>query len=295
MALVLRVSKPNASRCAPNLDGRGGHFQSSDPHYGCFPCTVAQISRRETERALYFMLRERTVENSEEALLEHFPTVSARDGRSTLPRPLPQAPDRDPGRAGGEKVERSRRRASLPLPRGGEGRGEGGAANGCDRLRSENALASRSRSSTALARRLHHVMPGLVPGIHVLRRRGANRERARRRRNVDARNKSGHDERSGEAGKTARPMRSHTNFKIRTLEHFPTLSGRDGRSTLPRPLPRAGGEKVERSRRRATLPLPRGGEGRGEGGAATGCGRLLPRIAPNRSGDGLRAAWETSP
>ena len=39
----------------------------------------------------------------------------------------------------------------------------------------------------------HHVMPGLVPGIHVLRRRGAGPARARRRRDVDARNKSGHD------------------------------------------------------------------------------------------------------
>ena len=37
------------------------------------------------------------------------------------------------------------------------------------------------------------VMPGLVPGIHVLRHRGAGRARARRRRDVDARNKSGHD------------------------------------------------------------------------------------------------------
>ena len=39
----------------------------------------------------------------------------------------------------------------------------------------------------------HFVMPGLVPGIHVLRHRGAGRERARRRRDVDGRNKSGHD------------------------------------------------------------------------------------------------------
>ncbi len=36
-------------------------------------------------------------------------------------------------------------------------------------------------------------MSGLVPGIHVLRHRGTNRARARRRRDVDARNKSGHD------------------------------------------------------------------------------------------------------
>ena len=40
----------------------------------------------------------------------------------------------------------------------------------------------------------HTVMPGLVPGIHVLRHRGAGRERARRRRDGDARNKSGHDD-----------------------------------------------------------------------------------------------------
>ena len=42
------------------------------------------------------------------------------------------------------------------------------------------------------------VMPGLVPGIHVLRHRGAGRAEARRRRDVDARNKSGHDDREGE-------------------------------------------------------------------------------------------------
>ena len=34
------------------------------------------------------------------------------------------------------------------------------------------------------------VMPGLVPGIHAVRHRGASRARARRRRDVDARNKS---------------------------------------------------------------------------------------------------------
>ena len=37
------------------------------------------------------------------------------------------------------------------------------------------------------------VMPGLVPGIHALRYRGASPARPRRRRGVDARNKSGHD------------------------------------------------------------------------------------------------------
>ena len=40
----------------------------------------------------------------------------------------------------------------------------------------------------------HTAMPGLVPGIHVLRRRGASRERMRRWREVDARNQSGHDD-----------------------------------------------------------------------------------------------------
>ena len=44
------------------------------------------------------------------------------------------------------------------------------------------------------------VMPGLVPGIHVLRRRGASRERARRRSDVDARNKSRHDDMRAVAG-----------------------------------------------------------------------------------------------
>ena len=43
------------------------------------------------------------------------------------------------------------------------------------------------------ARTLQIVMPGLVPGIHVLRHRGAGREGARRPTHVDARNKSGHD------------------------------------------------------------------------------------------------------
>ena len=37
------------------------------------------------------------------------------------------------------------------------------------------------------------VMPGLVPGIHVLRHRGVSRERSHRPKDVDARNKSGHD------------------------------------------------------------------------------------------------------
>ena len=47
-----------------------------------------------------------------------------------------------------------------------------------------DSLAHR-RAAVSLA-----VMPGLVPGIHVLRHRGARRQRARRRRDVDARNKS---------------------------------------------------------------------------------------------------------
>ena len=41
----------------------------------------------------------------------------------------------------------------------------------------------------------HAVMAGLVPAIHVLWHRGAGRERARRRKHVDGRNKSGHDDR----------------------------------------------------------------------------------------------------
>ena len=45
-------------------------------------------------------------------------------------------------------------------------------------------------------------MPGLVPGIHVLRHRGARRERAKRWMDVDARNKSGHDV----GGKRATPV-----------------------------------------------------------------------------------------
>ena len=38
-------------------------------------------------------------------------------------------------------------------------------------------------------------MAGLVPAIHVSRHRGASREGARRRPDVDTRNKSGHDDR----------------------------------------------------------------------------------------------------
>ena len=49
-------------------------------------------------------------------------TVSGvRAARPTLPLPLPQAPDCDPGQAGGEKVRKSER-VSLS-PAGGEGRG----------------------------------------------------------------------------------------------------------------------------------------------------------------------------
>ena len=52
------------------------------------------------------------------------------------------------------------------------------------------------------------VMPGLVPGIHVLWHRGARRERARRGRDVDARNKSGHDGMRAVAGAPHRPAPS---------------------------------------------------------------------------------------
>ena len=41
------------------------------------------------------------------------------------------------------------------------------------------------------------VMPGLVPGIHVLRHRGVSRERTCRWRHVGTRNKSGHDDMGG--------------------------------------------------------------------------------------------------
>ncbi len=59
-----------------------------------------------------------------------------------------------------------------------------------------NRRAGRHPSWPA-QRRPPPVMPGLVPGIHVLRHRGASGERTRRRRDMDARNKSGHDGRSG--------------------------------------------------------------------------------------------------
>ena len=56
-----------------------------------------------------------------------------------------------------------------------------------------------------------HVMAGLVPAIHVFAR--SSTDLAER----DARNKSGHDERSGRTGETARLTQSHTNFRIGTL------------------------------------------------------------------------------
>ena len=56
-----------------------------------------------------------------------------------------------------------------------------------------------------------HVMAGLVPAIHVFAR--SSTDLAER----DARNKSGHDERSGRTGETARLTQSHANFRIRTL------------------------------------------------------------------------------
>ena len=56
-----------------------------------------------------------------------------------------------------------------------------------------------------------HVMAGLVPAIHVFAR--SSTDLAER----DARNKSGHDERSGRTGGTARLTQSHANFRIRTL------------------------------------------------------------------------------
>ena len=56
-----------------------------------------------------------------------------------------------------------------------------------------------------------HVMAGLVPAIHVFAR--SSTDLAER----DARNKSGHDERSGRTGETARLTQSHANFRIGTL------------------------------------------------------------------------------
>ena len=56
-----------------------------------------------------------------------------------------------------------------------------------------------------------HVMAGLVSAIHVFAR--SSTDLAER----DARNKSGHDERSGRTGETARLTQSHANFRIGTL------------------------------------------------------------------------------
>ena len=56
-----------------------------------------------------------------------------------------------------------------------------------------------------------HVMAGLVSAIHVFAR--SSTDLAER----DARIKSGHDERSGRTGETARLTQSHANFRIGTL------------------------------------------------------------------------------
>ena len=104
----------------------------------------------------------------------------------------------------------------------------------------------------------HHVMPGLVPGIHVLRHRGARRERARRRRGVDARNKSGHD--GGEGGACRKPARANALHRVRpTLTgHQWNESGHDGRTEeTPRvSRPPCGGDEhaCDRHRHRRGAP-----------------------------------------
>ena len=89
---------------------------------------------------------------------------------------------------------------------------------------------------------------GLVPGIHVLRHRGAGGERTRRWRDVDARNKSGHDggRGAGVPGSTLRAARSagsgHRLRRARTCRPCPRLSPRTCSGVQSRHASRSGGQ-----------------------------------------------------
>ena len=139
-------------------------------------------------------------------------------GRPALAEPAGRARPRGLRRRGGQNGGEAGRRLRCAVLRDGRygcagredrgGRQPGGRGYRCAGGR-ERGLGRRgrlrpfpsSRTRAALLS-LPTVMPGLVPGIHVLRHRGAGRARARRRRDVDARNKSGHDA-VGESGATA--------------------------------------------------------------------------------------------
>ncbi len=112
----------------------------------------------------------------------------------------------------------------------------------------------------------HVVMPGLVPGIHVLRHRGASQEWARRRRDVDARNKSGHDD-GGTAG-AARPSSDPDKPREKRRGSRARPCGGHDRASCNRHRYRPG-----RRPDRATDRAPR------DGGAP---GRALPRHADPR-------------
>ena len=143
------------------------------------------------------------------------------------------------------------------------------------------------------------VMPGLVPGIHVLRHRGASRERARRRTHVDARNKSGHDDRGGVAEATApldiAPAHRRTaraaNLNRTAVDSFRASTsfgiavrawrGRGGRGTWM--LGTSPGMTEERKKRRGSRARPCGGDN-----LACDCHRYRPG-APRDGGVPRRA------
>ena len=115
--------------------------------------------------------------------------------RFVYPMPMSTA---GPGSGHGSRPGRTRRPCPavmpglVPLLSGLDFR-DGSCADGREECRAGQASSGTPLPSV--------VMPGLVPGIHVLRHRGASRARARRRRDVDARNKSGHDEKGVDAGR----------------------------------------------------------------------------------------------
>ncbi len=134
----------------------------------------------------------------------------------------------------------------------------------------------------------HRVMPGLVPGIHALRHRGARRQRAGRRRDVDARTCSiavrlrfrgrlrAHERgrpfppvvtpdlirgpgKPGEGGACGSGPRIKSGVTTGGKGRWARSESAAAGHALPRPLPRAGGEKVRRDGQvRPLSPVGRG-------------------------------------
>ncbi len=130
------------------------------------------------------------------------------------------------------------------------------------------------------------VMPGLVPGIHVLLHRGAGRERTRRWRDVDARNKSGHDG-VGEAGSTQRPG---------TGRHLPTEmpTGRSSRQMSTFPPGICGARMSTRWRFVDSMPMSTAGTNAGPRRHGLGRGFSRARPAADRGAHAVpwrRAGW----